>query len=327
MNQSRGTVLISVLWIVLILTVISFSLAASVRVEMSSVQNTFDTERAELLAKGGALLLYRNVATHKDFAQDSPVRNENGQYVFQLNSGKVRVWFDSYASRIDINGASEDLLGAVLERLEVSPQQRAVIVDSILDWRDIDDDRRLNGAESADYNLFQQPIPGIKRPRNGPFRSVDELLYVNGVNQNVFYGGLVRDPSSGEYRRVPGLRDVLTVDSGLGTVDPNFAPAVVLRVLSAIDPAAADHILAERSIKPFQSLSDLTARVPELALSNALKYLAITPDLVTIIRSQGTLFSSGISRTVRLLMRKQTKPATEGVPPESFLQFVRWQYE
>jgi type II secretory pathway component PulK len=290
--EHRGAVLITVLWIVLILAIVSFSLAASVRVEVAAAATTFELERAELLAKAGAELVYYSLLKRQDFPKDSPVHQENGQYTFRLNSGEVRVRLDSPAALININTLSRNLLESILTQSGVDALQRDVIVNSILD-----------------------------RLQAGPFRAVEELRSLEGVSQDLLYGAVVRDPLSGGYRRVFGLRDVLTVDSPIGAVDPNFAPPAVLRVLPGMTEQTAGRIIAERAVKPFSSLSDLTGRIPELVQTEALKTFEIRPELATTIVSQASILSSGASRTVRLLL---TRNQTAGAPE---LVFGRWRLE
>ena len=63
-------------------------------------------------------------------------------------------------------------------------QQINEIIDSIIDWRDCDDEAQLNGAES-DYYL------GLARPhraKNGFFDSPEELMQIRGVTPEIFYG-------------------------------------------------------------------------------------------------------------------------------------------
>ena len=49
---SRGVILVSVLWIVMILSVTSLSLATAVRTQLSATGNTFDAQRAFFMGSG-----------------------------------------------------------------------------------------------------------------------------------------------------------------------------------------------------------------------------------------------------------------------------------
>ena len=73
------------------------------------------------------------------------------------------------------------LFGNLLAQYGIDNKRIVTIVDSLLDWSDIDDLRHLNGAESADYALL-----GAKwRPRNGFPQLLDELLLIKGVEKDI----------------------------------------------------------------------------------------------------------------------------------------------
>lgn len=70
------------------------------------------------------------------------------------------------------------------ERLMMLPGMELDVADAILDWIDADDTAREAGAELSYYQSLPQPY----RPRNGPIRSLDELLLVRGVTAEMLYG-------------------------------------------------------------------------------------------------------------------------------------------
>ena len=78
----------------------------------------------------------------------------------------------------------EEKTGLVYETAANIPGMTDAIVDGILDWLDSDDDRRPYGAESADYESLTVPYSA----KNGPMQSIDELLKVQGVTPDLFYG-------------------------------------------------------------------------------------------------------------------------------------------
>jgi general secretion pathway protein K len=231
MSSERGTALLSVLWIVLIVSIVSMTLAASVRVQIGSEMDSFDSARAFFMAKGAAESLFTFIATDSDIPKDGPiVRAANGEYVFPLESGEVRVRLESAGGLVDLNQASDKLLAAMFDAVGVSEEQRNHLVDSILDWRDADDIPHLYGAEINDYTQ----IPGHRLPRNAPFESVDELLQVKYMTPQIYNGALLMDPSTGQYRRMPGIRELVTIDSHSEKIEINEAPVDVLNLLPQI---------------------------------------------------------------------------------------------
>src|SRR5207247_7871183 len=120
---------------------------------------------------------------------DSPIKQENGEYIFPLDSGEVHVRFGSDAGLIDINHASDKLLASMFDSLGVDCETRNRLVDSILDWIDTIDIQHLYGGEVSDYPVT--PVGQLRRPRNAPFQTVDELLFVRNMTPDIYFGRLV----------------------------------------------------------------------------------------------------------------------------------------
>ncbi len=64
------------------------------------------------------------------------------------------------------------------------PQMTEEIADCILDWIDEDEDVREYGAEFGEYDALGLDYG----PRNGPIKSLDELLKINGIDSWLLYG-------------------------------------------------------------------------------------------------------------------------------------------
>ena len=146
------------------------------------------------------------------------------------------------SARIQLNRASPDLLGRLLDAMGVERATRDVIVDSILDWRSTGENHRLNGAKS-DYYLAL-PVP--HRSKNADFDTVEELGQVRGVTREILYG----------HGTAARLVDVVTV-AGTGAINVNTVEPVVLRVLGFAE-AEIDLLLAKR---PYADLAGLPGPV------------------------------------------------------------------
>src|SRR5437867_10943930 len=169
--KSRGMVLLSVLWILAVIAFIAFALAAAVRSEVNAAASSFDSERALFMAKGAMEVVFRKWQNSGAFP-DLPVQEKAGTYTFEFDSGEVRIQPESNLSRIDLNEASEKALSAMFDSLGLSEAARNDLVDSILDWRDIDDVPRLHGGEVDDYG--QVFVNRRRLPYNAPFNSMEE---------------------------------------------------------------------------------------------------------------------------------------------------------
>ncbi|MCX5768873.1 MAG: type II secretion system protein GspK [Candidatus Hydrogenedentes bacterium] len=164
------------------------------------------------------------------------------------------------SGKVNINLAPLEILIAVLREYGAglpSPD----IAKAIIDWRDQDD---IGPAERDLYQNFNPPYA----PSDADLKSIDELLFIQGVDPNLFFGedanhNGILDPNEDDGEAYwppdnmdgllqPGLADAFTV-YGDGSVNINTAPPPVLRALVRIalddDPAAdvcADAILAKR---------------------------------------------------------------------------------
>jgi general secretion pathway protein K len=156
----------------------------------------------------------------------------------RIEPGRLSYRLTDESARINLNRATRDVLDRLLQDLGAEKTDRDTIIDSIQDWRDPNEEHRLNGAES-DYYLAL-PVP--YRSKNGDFNSVDELLQVRGMTRELLYGR----PDA------PGLAEHLTV-FGPGVTNMNTASPVVLRALG-FAPAEVDFIVSRR---PWASLTEI----------------------------------------------------------------------
>ena len=64
------------------------------------------------------------------------------------------------------------------------------------------------------------------------------------------------------YSRIPGIQDIVTVDSDIGGVNPNEASADVLAALPGMDRDMAEAIVRVRTEAALSSSQDLIERLP-----------------------------------------------------------------
>ena len=304
MKRDKGGVLVGVLWVVLILSVLALSLAASVRVEAAASQQSFDSEKAFFMAKGAAEIAYNSFAKQLPIPDDSPIKEIDGYYVFPFESGEARVRMDSEDGLIDINSASEEVLASLFDSVGLDRETRNRLVDSTLDWIDADDIPHLYGAEVGDY--LNAPDTRI-RPANDRFDNLDDLLLVKNMTPQIMSGVVVFNPVTRQYRRIPGIRELITTHRQSGQVNVNHASFDVLRALPGMTEPIAAKILVERARKRFESAQDLTSRVYELDRNKALEYLGYENGKAIQFVSIATVRPSGVSRTVRLMLKREEK--------------------
>ncbi len=257
----RGVALLVVLWIFIFLFVVAFDFSASIREEGSAAHRfAQETEGYYLAVAGFEDGLRRFVdAASSGAQQTSPVGTGLSQLQEaadgswreeELGQGSYRVRLLDETGRININRASEETLRSIFTNLGIEEPRRSILVDSILDWRDEDDLARVNGAES-EYYLSLSPS---YTPKNGPFDTVEELLWVRGVTPELFYG----QKDAAGLRRV-GLKDIFTVDSPTDRINLRTASAEVIHALTGIPLDKTREFVEQRKKMSEKSLTDLLA--------------------------------------------------------------------
>lgn len=126
------------------------------------------------------------------------VDNARGQCRFtilvpnELSSDKgssVRFGLARETAKFNINRLTEfedddDDTTTPYDAISFVPGMTEEIANAILDWIDSDEERRVGGAESADYQGLAIPYSA----RNAPLESVEELLQIQGITPELFYG-------------------------------------------------------------------------------------------------------------------------------------------
>ncbi len=263
LSSERGVALVIVLWIFILLFVVAFDFSASVREEGTATHRyAQETEGYYLALAGFQQGVYELL---KLAAQTGQVAvPAQGEDLFEgnwkkgtLGEGVYEVRFVDEAGKINLNRITEDTLRSVFAHLGVEERQRNILVDSIMDWRDEDDLHRLNGAESDYYLTLSPPYTA----KNGPFDSVEDLLWVRGMTAELFYG---REGGV-------GLREIFTVDSPSG-VNLRTTTAAVCVALLGIPLEKCRVFIAQR------------AKLSEKTLNDLLRLLGIADD--SLIRRQ-----------------------------------------
>jgi general secretion pathway protein K len=229
-HQNRGSALLAVLWLTAVLAAIGFSLASTVRGEAERASTGVDSTRAYYLATG---------AIQRSILYMLWGRNPAGVYDFP--TGQATVEMIPEAAKMNINGAPPQDLFRLLENLGVEPERAQAIALAIVDWRS-----PSQGPSQFDQHYLSR-TPSF-RARHASFEEIEELLLVEGMTPDIYYGSYttVENGTSGR-RLVPrgGLADCVSVFGGAGGFDVNtVAPAVMLSI--GIPPDVVAEIVRRR---------------------------------------------------------------------------------
>ena len=214
--------IVSVLWSIALLSIVSVSLLWSGNVSYRLAHNTLEAVTTDAIAEAA---VNRAVLGLLD---SRPLWRTDGSFrQIELDGVAVTVSVQDELGRIDLNVAEAGLLSGLLRSSGLDAQAASALTDKILDWREADTGRRLNGANEADYRAA-----GLSyRPRNGPFQSVEEVQLVMDMTPDLF-------------RRIA---PALTVYSGRPNFDPQLAPREALLALPNMDSGKVTALLASRS--------------------------------------------------------------------------------
>jgi len=261
-SNQRGVALLLVLWIFMVLGVLALDFGRYMRDDAQAALN-FSAEtrgyyvalagmnralfaalevREQRLRGGAAAPVEAEDADEEDDAvpllAETPVDGQWHRGEFAGAEYEVRMTDEG--GRIPINRVGRFVIETVVRNLLTGGNRtkgmnrRAAtdletVVDSILDWKDIDSLRRVRGAENDYYLSLRQPY----RAKNAFLDSPEELLSVRGMTPELFYG----------VDGMPGLRDVISVHNRSGIVNVRATTPAVVQALLGMEETRAKEIV------------------------------------------------------------------------------------
>ncbi|MCG6551570.1 MAG: type II secretion system protein GspK [Candidatus Magnetominusculus sp. LBB02] len=274
-DNRRGFALIMVLWIMAILIALSLSFSYMAKVAFRSSTTSRELTKAAFIAEAGINRAIVELQYKKAKPDDVDAWQADGLFKSEaFGGGSYIVRIMPATAKIDLNAADEKLIRGLLKTLNVEPDTQDIIVDSIMDWKDEDDLTRLHGAESDYYMSLDEPY----KAKNGSFDSVEELLFVRGVTQDIFYGTDTQK----------GLRELITVYSKSTKININAAPLEVLMSIPDLGEQYAKAIIEYRSQNLFKTNDEIKAVIPG-AYQTAINYIDLNEGDVYTIESVGIL--------------------------------------
>jgi general secretion pathway protein K len=325
-GDDAGIALVMVLWVLTLIMVVGGQFAFTVRQELQSVRRFKESAEAHYIAEAGlveALLALGSGRTlagqqgREEGENESPgarteVETEAEAVAWRINApvgpigfsnGQFRITIGNDSGRIDLNTADAPLLRMAVGSVVADEDQTDEIVDAILDWRDGDEFHRLNGAESDYYETL--PVP--YRSKNGPFDTVDELLFVKGVTPDLFFGGLEgmltvqQNPFEGSRSRSIVLRRQAA--AGGNRINPNAAPAAVLKALPEMTEDLVKAVLTYRQDRDFATFEDIADVVGPDVLAAISPYITFELSPYYTIQAEGMVNDSSVRQRLALRIR------------------------
>lgn len=176
----KGLVLIAVLWIVVVLMVIVAAVGRSSRLDTKVCLADTEQLRCRWACRAGverATAVLNEDFRESDCLTDLWSGNEEDLNDIELEGCRFTVRAIDEAGKLNVNTATKSQL------LEL-PDMTNEIAEAIIDWRDKNDTPGAGGAEGGYYANLRYGYT----IRNGPFRTIRELLLVMGVTEGLLYG-------------------------------------------------------------------------------------------------------------------------------------------
>ena len=253
-TDKRGAALLTVLWLSAALSAIAFSVATTVRGETERVSSLADGTRAYYLAAGAVerAMLYVYWGPGRRNPDSSPRYFGPGMSVIpmQFPTGQAFVEVIPESAKLSINTAAFPELARLFAATGMEPERAGAVAQAVMDWR--------RPMPPGQFGLFDQAYlartPSF-RARHASFEEIEELLLVEGMTPDLFYGAWRRG-LDGRLMPLGGLKDCLSVYGVQGQLDINAVHPLVLISLG-VSPETAAALVERRQRMPFRTIAEV----------------------------------------------------------------------
>lgn len=173
--DQRGVALVSVLLLLAGLIAIATAVITLSTAQRRAAQRAEESDARKVLLDSALRIALAEIAYPKP---DGPFWYPDQPRTLKVGTRAVDVSLQRETGRIDLNMAEDKFLVAALAVNGFSEADARAGAARIRDWTDADEERRLRGAERADYRQA-----GLSHePRNAPMESIEELRQVMGLH-------------------------------------------------------------------------------------------------------------------------------------------------
>jgi general secretion pathway protein K len=273
-KKQQGIVLIIVLWFIILVTILVFTLASETRLSATMVSHHQQavTQRADLLKAlrlaEMELLLSRMPEPPKKENEEELEERKNPYYRFdgrpltlsypnQPENIIIRIY--DHAGLLNLRRLAPHQMQTLLTRYIGTEDKERLnqLMDAWQDWIDPDDLERLNGAESTYYQDLENPY----EPRQGLLETVEELLLIRGFAE-IF---TLRD-----------LNSAFTIYGNSNGINPNLASREILETIPGLSTESIEKILQARQEKEFNNNQDLNEIMEATELNEFIPWVHFT---------------------------------------------------
>ncbi len=244
-RHQNGIALMLVIWGLTLLVTIALSLTLTQRTEIALADQQVESARFRTLAEAAlayTALYYLTPLSELDQSTGAVWLPDGQAHPWSFAGHELLIQVFDESARYDLNQVPHETLRFLLTVLGLEDSEADALAARIIDWRDPDDQRLLNGAEDPDYRQAGRTF-GAK---DAPFETVEELKQVLGMTPEIY----------------DLLAPEVSVDGG--SIQPNerFASAPILATLRGISLDEARALIAERD-QTSQAASDDKMALPD----------------------------------------------------------------
>ena len=316
--SQKGGALLAVLWLSAGLAAVALSISSTVRAETDRVSTSAEGLRAGYLAAGALerailWLQWGNLGVSA-VNQDGSVRFWRPglpRLTMAFPSGDAVVEVIPEAARMNVNTASADDLYRVIFTVSGDPERSRLITEALVDWR-----TPASGPSAFDQYYFT--LGPTFRARHASFQEIEELLWVQGMSPELFYGNYTTGADGRLYAR-GGLRDCLSVWGSAGPFDVNTSSPALMEAMG-MSPDMAAAVLARRQVRPFTNvaeLSELGPLPPRVSMNPGTSIYTLRAT--ARLRRNGGVYSDVVRMAAAVVRLPGPRPLPK--PP---VQVLRW---
>ena len=222
-RRQKGIALVIVLWILLLVTISTGAYTLMARMDQLEAHTVISGTRARMAAEAGINLAVLSLRDPDEMTRMVP---DGRPYQIQIQDVMVEIEVTDERGKVDINAVDELTLIQLLQGHGLEGDDAVYLAAAVMDWADVDEIERANGAELPAYSSAGLDVG----PGNRPFLMVEEVLQVLGMPWDLYQ------------KMEPGL----TVFSESGMPDPAYAPVEALLAMPDMTEEDALNFVAER---------------------------------------------------------------------------------
>ncbi|MBN1872574.1 MAG: general secretion pathway protein GspK [Candidatus Omnitrophica bacterium] len=324
MDGKRGTILITTLWILALLTLLAVGIGTRIGIDIKLIGFSLNGLKAHYIAKAGILkamvLIEEDGSGPLDSLNEkwsSGYDSDEEEYLLKeipLGEGSFCVSYefgqDEEGKAIRMYGASDEgakinINTASPDMLSLLPGFSSEIVAAVMDWRDEDtSESDYLGARGTEDSYYKEELENPYDCKDAPFSVKEELLLVKGVTDDVY----------------EGVKDLITVYGEDSKININ---TVCVDVLNALIGQGETDERGSKIIKERNGFDDLPGTeddnvirdIKELAAKYTLsedqmKYFKMNTDIFRI-HSLGQVRDGKVKKTVEVVVKRIDRDKTE----------------